>query len=48
MGELGNGELMMTQKANPIEDKCDKCKGSGTSSTGEKCDHCRGKGFYSQ
>jgi DnaJ-class molecular chaperone len=32
-----------------IEDKCEKCHGTGTAPvTGEECDSCAGNGFYSQ
>ena len=33
---------------NKVDDKCEKCSGTGSNhKTGEKCDHCRGKGYYS-
>ena len=35
--------------AETLEDKCEKCNGTGTApKTGEECDHCAGNGFYSQ
>mgnify|MGYP003654785375 CR=1 FL=1 len=29
-----------------INDKCDKCNGSGTDVNGDTCDHCGGAGQY--
>jgi DnaJ-class molecular chaperone len=51
MVKLGNEELKIKEiikVADKVEDKCEKCNGSGTSpKTGEECDHCAGKGYYS-
>ena len=51
MVKLGNEELKIKGRikvAEAIEDKCEKCNGSGTApETGDECDHCAGNGFYS-
>ena len=52
MVNLGNEEQKINMRikvVDNIEDKCDKCNGTGTApKTGEECDHCAGKGYYSQ
>ena len=51
MVKNGNGEMkikVITKVVDNIEDKCDKCNGTGTApKTGDECDHCAGKGHYS-
>ena len=52
MVKNGNEELMIKGRikvADKVEDKCEKCNGSGTApETGDECDSCAGNGFYSQ
>ena len=51
MVNLGNGDLKIKEQikvVDKVDDKCEKCNGTGTApKTGEECDHCAGKGYYS-
>ena len=51
MVKNGNEGLKIKEQikvADKVEDKCEKCNGSGSSPiTGEECDHCKGRGYYS-
>ena len=51
MVNLGNEDPKIKGRikvADKVDDKCEKCNGTGTvPKTGDECDHCAGNGYYS-